>query len=628
MLVELSVVEQRYHAVMEVISGGVPVVEVAERYGVSRKTVHAWLRRYRQDGLPGLADRSHRPHHHPGQLAADVEARVCELRRAHPRWGPRRLVYELHRLGVAPVPSRSTVYRVLVRHSLVGAIPRKRRRQDYRRWERSGPMQLWQLDVMGSVLIKDPAAPGGIREAKLISGIDDHSRYSVIGTVVARATARAVCTAFMAAMAEYGVPEEVLSDNGRQFTGRFGAPRPAEVLFERICRHNGVTQRLTKPRSPTTTGKVERWHQTIQDELLDPHGPFDSLEAAQAAVDAWRTEYNTLRPHQSLDMATPAERFAPVPVEQRAVLGLWRPPELAPTSPSCEIVDDLDAIDDEPDDPAPTATDPLPAPGASTAQQLAQTHDPAPDIDAVEIDRLVPASGNLGICGQQFWLGPARAGRTLTLWIDTTTVHLSLDGQHLKTLPSRLTSIDLARLHAHGARPAGPPPPARPSWTQLSAGAPVEIHRSVNAVGMVSIAGHYHSVGQQFAGQRITLRLETTVAHVIIDGTLARTIPLTLTPTQRARLQGARPPGPAPLLDQRPARVQRTVSCRGGTQIIGQRVQVGLRYAGQIVTIEVDETTLRVYDHHDQLIKNVPRTSRKEVRRHKAYGHTTNHQTG
>ena len=68
MLVELSVVEQRYHAVMEVVSGGIPVVEVAERYGVSRKTVHAWLRRYRQDGLPGLTDRSHRPHHHPGRL--------------------------------------------------------------------------------------------------------------------------------------------------------------------------------------------------------------------------------------------------------------------------------------------------------------------------------------------------------------------------------------------------------------------------------------------------------------------------------------------------------------------------------------------------------------------------------
>ncbi|MGH3673924.1 MAG: hypothetical protein ACRDSH_25365 [Pseudonocardiaceae bacterium] len=156
----------------------------------------------------------------------------------------------------------------------------------------------------------------------------------------------------------------------------------------------------------------------------------------------------------------------------------------------------------------------------------------------------------------------------------------------------------------------------------------MEIHRTVNAVGMVSIAGKYHSVGQQFAGRRITLRLETTLAHVILDGMLTRTIPLTLTPTQRARLQGARIPGPALLIDQRPIRVQRTVSCRGGTQTIGQRVQVGLRYAAQIVTIDIDETTLRVYDHHEHLIKTVPRTSRKQVRRHKAYGHTTNHKTG
>jgi transposase len=80
---------------MEVVCGGAPVVEVAERYGISRKTVHTWLGRYRQEGLPGLTDRSHRPHHRPGQLAAEIEARVCELRRTHPRWGPRRLVHEL-----------------------------------------------------------------------------------------------------------------------------------------------------------------------------------------------------------------------------------------------------------------------------------------------------------------------------------------------------------------------------------------------------------------------------------------------------------------------------------------------------------------------------------------------------
>ena len=94
------------------------------------------------------------------------------------------------------------------------------------------------------------------------------------------------------------------------FTGRFIKPRPAEVLFERICRENGITQRLTRPASPTTTGKIERLHQSLQNELLNDHGPFESLEALQAALDAWRQEYNTDRPHQSLDMAFPASRFA------------------------------------------------------------------------------------------------------------------------------------------------------------------------------------------------------------------------------------------------------------------------------------------------------------------------------
>ena len=166
-------------------------------------------------------------------------------------------------------------------------------------------MQLWQLDVTASLFLADG------RECKVITGIDDHSRYCVIATVVYRATGRAVCAAFVEAMGEYGVPAEVLSDNGKQFTGRFGKPRPAEVLFERICRENGIAQRLTRPRSPTTTGKVERLHQTLQLELLNVHEPFASIEAAQAAVDAWRKEYNADRPHQSLGMALPAARFAP-----------------------------------------------------------------------------------------------------------------------------------------------------------------------------------------------------------------------------------------------------------------------------------------------------------------------------
>ena len=129
----------------------------------------------------------------------------------------------------------------------------------------------------------------GGAEVKIVTGIDDHSRFCVLATAVMRATARPVCLAFADAMRAYGVPEEVLTDNGKVFTGRFHKPGvPVEVLFDKICRENGITHRLTKIHSPTTTGKIERLHQTLQRELLDVHGPFESIEALQAALDAWR----------------------------------------------------------------------------------------------------------------------------------------------------------------------------------------------------------------------------------------------------------------------------------------------------------------------------------------------------
>jgi transposase InsO family protein len=79
----------------------------------------------------------------------------------------------------------------------------------------------------------------------------------------------------------------VLTDNAKQFTGRFTKPRPAEVMFERVCREHGITAKLTRPCSPTTTGKIERWHQTLRRDLLNVAGPFADLPSAQAAITAW-----------------------------------------------------------------------------------------------------------------------------------------------------------------------------------------------------------------------------------------------------------------------------------------------------------------------------------------------------
>jgi transposase InsO family protein len=469
MLWELSVTEQRYRAVLEV-GAGVPVTEVAERYGVSRQSVHTWLLRYRQEGIAGLEDRSHRVHAHPWRIPAEIEEAICELRRGHPKWGPRRLVFEMGRRGFGQV-TRSTVYRTLVRNGLVEPKPRRRRRKDYRRWERGTPMELWRLDVTASAFLT------GGTEVKIVTGVDDHSRFCVMTKAARRATARPVCLAFVEAMRTYGVPEEVLTDNGKVFTGRFHKPGvPVEVLFDKICRENGITHRLTKIRSPTTTGKIERLHQTLQHELLDVHGPFESIEALQAALDAWRGEYNTDRPHQSLGMAFPASRFAP-----------------ASSRLELRIPAQLSAGTGQPQ-PPPPAPGPLPAPSLPT--QIAPMPDTAAGAGqpAVEVDRVVPVSGNVQLGGQQIWLGPALSGRQITFWADAISLHVLLDGTRIKTLPSRLGVTELARLAANGARPAGPSP------LPAGNGAVIEVDRTVNATGLVSLADQQVGVGSPLAG--------------------------------------------------------------------------------------------------------------------------------
>jgi transposase InsO family protein len=314
-LVELGLVEQRLAAVLEVLNDGATVSDVARRYGVGRQSVHRWLKAYAARGLAGLADRSSKPLSCPHQMPPEVEARVVAMRREHPGWGPKTILFWLGKEGIDPLPGRTSVERCLVRHGLVRPQARKRKRSDYRRWERSRAMELWQMDIVAGVRLADG---GG---AKIVSGIDDHSRFVVSARIVERATARPVCDALEHAMVVHGVPEAILTDNGKVFTARFGSG-PGPVLFDRICTNNGVKHLLTAPRSPTTTGKVERWHKTLRREFLNGR-VFDSLTDAQAQLDGWVWEYNHERPHQSVGGRPPIERFrlagpAPGPVDTDA----------------------------------------------------------------------------------------------------------------------------------------------------------------------------------------------------------------------------------------------------------------------------------------------------------------------
>jgi transposase InsO family protein len=580
-LVELSVVEQRYRAVLDA-AAGVAVTEVADRYGVSRQSVHAWVRRYEQGGLGGLMDRSRRPESCPHQVSVEVETAVCEMRREHPRWGPLRLAHELGRAGVTPVPSRMSVYRVLVRRGLIEPQPRKRPRDSYVRWERDAPMALWQMDLVGGIFL------AGGTEAKLVTGVDDHSRFCVICQVVVRATGRAVCLAFAAALRQFGVPGEVLTDNGKQFTDRFG--KGGEVLFDRICRDNGIIHRLTQPRHPTTTGKIERFHGSLRRELLDDAVPFADLAAAQAAIDEWVTEYNTTRPHQAIGMAAPAERFSTAAARAEEDLLPLRLPAVIALVPA----------------PAPEP-EPVPGPVVPAAWQ----------DGPVEFDRVVPPSGNMEVRGKQFWLGTARSGMTITFWASTDVIHLTIAGARVKSVRSHLSAADLARLAASGGRAAGPPPlpPSEP-------GSAIEVDRVVSKDGHVSLGGRYSIAAEILGGRLVSIRIEESTLMFFDPDTrvLLRTRPSPLTWDQARRLRGARPAGPPPRPSSEPVTVQRRASNTGVIMVVGQKVALGRIHARQIVTVHVDHDTMTI-DLGSDDTRTVRRTTTQPVRSFKAQQH-------
>ena len=204
--------EQRYKAVLAVIGEGRTVTEVAQEWRVSRQTLHTWLARYEAGGLEALGDGSHRPAKCPHQMPAELEAMVLELRRYKPYWGPRSLISELARRKVSPLPSKSAVYRCLLRAGVIAPLRSRRRIETWKRWERGGPMELWQMDVVGGFLLADGTT------AKALTGVDDHSRFCISAKLMLRERTQLVCDGFAAALRTYGVPEQVLTDNGKVFT--------------------------------------------------------------------------------------------------------------------------------------------------------------------------------------------------------------------------------------------------------------------------------------------------------------------------------------------------------------------------------------------------------------------------
>ena len=202
------------------------------------------------------------------------------------------------------------------------------------------------------------------------------------------------------------MPDQILTDNAKVFTGRFGPSAGGEVLFDRICRENGTRHLLTAPRSPTTTGKVERWHKTLRQEFLTGK-VFESISDAQAQLDGWVRHYNFQRRHQGIGDVVPWERFRL-------------------------------AVEDRPAVPTPVRSQPAEAPAASTAI------------------RKVSVGGKISFAAQPYAVGVWLAGETVEVATDAGLVTISHRGVVVATHAQRHTPAKGAKAASQTQTPAQP----------------------------------------------------------------------------------------------------------------------------------------------------------------------------
>jgi transposase InsO family protein len=269
---------------------------LCEEFEISRPTGYLWCKRYQGSGLEGIAEQSRKPQRSPSKTAESVEQQVMELRRRYPDWGARKLALRLGEQAGLQMPA-STVHRILRRHKLVQ--PCEQHHGKWKRFERSRPNELWQMDFKGPRGWNQPVGPLAI--------LDDHSRYMIGLQALGSTQAGRVREQLEQAFQDCGVPEGMLMDHGIPWWG----PRAALGLtaLSVWLMGQGIRLHWSGVRHPQTQGKIERCQGTLLRALEKRAVPEE--EKNQKWLDDYRWEYNHVRPHQALGMITPAKVWTP-----------------------------------------------------------------------------------------------------------------------------------------------------------------------------------------------------------------------------------------------------------------------------------------------------------------------------
>lgn len=298
----VTVNEQRQRFLEDYKLNVYTTTDLADRFGISRRTAHKWIDRFEQSGLSGYHELSRRPHSSPSQTNPAIVQQIVDLRLAHPRWGPAILLDLLRkRHPKAHLPSVSTAARILSRNGLVR--PRRRHRRAHPGCPKTvphGPNDIWAADYKGQFRLGNGSYCFPLTVSDLASrfllGVDAHPEISLEKTQ----------HHFTRLFQEFGLPHRIRTDNGVPFASSALARLSSlSVWFIKL----GIYPELIQPGRPQQNAVHERMHLTLKQEATIP--PAASLRSQQRKFDHFRQEFNELRPHQSLAMKRPAEVYQP-----------------------------------------------------------------------------------------------------------------------------------------------------------------------------------------------------------------------------------------------------------------------------------------------------------------------------
>ncbi len=278
---------------------GSPLAELCRRFGISRRIGYKWLKRYWQEGAPGLQDRSRRPRTSPIRTADSMEEAVLEVRADHTAWGGRKIKARLQALGWQEVPAASTITEILRRHGCLDPEEAEKHKA-WNHFEAEAPNELWQMDFKGHF-----ESAGG--RCHPLTVLDDHSRYALGLQACPDEKGVTVQGHLISVFRRYGMPKRILVDNGAPWGSDGEHPfTPLAVWLMR----QGIEVRHSRAYHPQTLGKDERFHRTLWAEVSQ-YCVGLSLETCQGRFEGWRKVYNFDRPHEALGMAVPASRYRP-----------------------------------------------------------------------------------------------------------------------------------------------------------------------------------------------------------------------------------------------------------------------------------------------------------------------------